>query len=250
MKKKNLKKSGSKKEVSKDVSFFGKVKSNLYKFWNYFWNGDSLDSYIVFLVLMFVFVKFVFFPSLGFLLKTDFPVVAIVSGSMEHKIVNHIVCDKNVVDIERMRLDLDEWYSFCGEYYENNYNMSLSDFESFVYNSGLDIGDVMVLYGRDSKDIAVGDVLVFKPQDKMENGESRFFTQFGPVIHRVVEKYEVNGTIYFDTKGDHNAVSQSGFEIGIPQEDVIGVAVFRVPYIGYVKILASNFVGMIVGVFR
>ncbi len=87
--------------------------------------------------------------------------------------------------------------------------------------------------------------LVFIPQDKQADGSSFFFTYYGPVIHRVVDKYEEDGTTYFQTKGDHNSMSQPNFEQKIPQEDVIGVATVRIPYVGYVKIWITQILGFI-----
>lgn len=210
------------------------------RFWNYLWHDDSFGSYILSLFVAFILIKFLLFPTLGFVLNNDFPIVAIVSGSMEHKIVNHQICDKSVLDISSKSLNHDEWWSFCGNYYEKNYNLSQDDFKEFEYKNGLNIGDVMVLYGKKPSNIDVGEVIVFIPQDKMVNGESMFFTNYGPVIHRVTKKFEENGTLYFQTKGDHNPLSKDRFEQKIPANDVIGVSVIRIPYIGYVKLALNN----------
>ena len=89
----------------------------------------------------------------------------------------------------------------------------------------------MILYGKDYEDIDIGEILVFKPNDKT------FFEQKGPVIHRVMDAWQDdNGNYHFQTKGDHNPESFNNFERDIPQENVIGVGVFRVPYVGYAKI--------------
>ncbi len=253
-KEKKINKNNSDKKQKKD---YRNEKNPFKKFWYFIWYDDSFLSYVLNFAFAFLFIKYLFFPVLGFALNNDFPIVAIVSGSMEHKVVNSYVCGKNL-DIGNKNLNLNEWWNYCGNYYEKNYNLSLNDFSSFSYKNGLNIGDVMVLYGKKIENIEIGDVLVFEPQDKLENGKSLFFNTFGPVIHRVVAIHEENGQIYFQTKGDHNSDSVSehkrsgfvngiyqtydfdDFETRIPQEDVIAVAVFRVPYIGYVKILLND----------
>jgi signal peptidase I len=129
-------------------------------------------------------------------------------------------------------LNYNEWWSLCGKYYQRNYNITSEEFKEFDYSNGLNIGDVMVLYGKDYEDIEIGEILVFIPEDKT------FFEQKGPVIHRVVDKWEdEKGNYHFQTKGDHNSQSFPHFERNISQEDVIGVAVVRVPFIGYAKII-------------
>ena len=202
------------------------------KFWHYIWYDDSFGSYIANFIFAFVVIKYLLFPGLGFVLNNDYPIVAIVSGSMEHKVVGHRICDKAIVDVESMGLDFDEFWSFCGSYYEKNYNISSGDFLKFEYKNGLNIGDVMVLYGKNPEKIDVGEVLIFIPEDRS------FFEQKGPVIHRVVNKWQDdNGRWFFATKGDHNDKSYEHFETIIPEEDVIGTTLVRIPFVGYVKIM-------------
>ncbi len=209
--------------------------SYLKKFWHYLWYDDSLGSYVVNFAVAFIFIKFIFFPAIGFALNNDYPIVAIVSGSMEHKIVDHRICSNYVVDVSKKNLDRDEWWSFCSNYYISNYNLTKENFETFDYRNGLNIGDVMVLYGSKPENIEVGDVLVFVPQSKA------FFEQKGPVIHRVVKKWQdENGKYHFATKGDHNAESFNNFENDITEENVIGVGVLKIPFIGYVKLALNN----------
>ena len=48
-----------------------KLSKNFKEFWNFLWHNDSLLSWIVFLVIVFVLIKFIFFPSLSFLTGTS-----------------------------------------------------------------------------------------------------------------------------------------------------------------------------------
>lgn len=217
----------------------------LKKFWNYIWHDESLGSYILNFAVAFIVIKFMFFPIIGFALNNDYPIVAIVSGSMEHKVVSNRVCNIHIADIKSMRLNYDEWWNYCGNYYETNYNLTKEVFYEFEYKNGLNIGDVMVLYGKDPKKIEVGEVLIFIPQDR------NFFETKGPVIHRVVEKWsDENNKIHFRTKGDHNPQSIQNFENDITEDNVIGVSIARIPFIGYAKILLNQAIVNIFSIIR
>lgn len=249
-----------------------KISKNLKNFWNYIWHGTSFTSYIVFFIVVFFFIKVILFPSIGFLLNNNYPIVAIVSGSMEHKIVpvyscqyeskNILfglgpekrvctkkifsysqVCDVNFAQEIKTNLNYDEWWKYCGSYYEENFNLEKETFKNFDYQNGLNIGDVMLLYGKEPQDIKLGEILVFVPQDKV------FFETKGPVIHRVVKIWQdEEGKYHFQTKGDHNKESFENFENDITQDNIIGVPIVRIPYIGYAKLLLSKALSYILGI--
>ena len=85
----------------------------------------------------------------------------------------------------------------------------------------------MVLEGVKPDKIEIGDVVVF------------FSNKRDPIIHRVVKKNEKNGETVFHTKGDNNEDSISSNtldESNVSQNAVIGKAVLRVPFLGYIKI--------------
>jgi len=240
----------------------------LKKFWNYLWHDDSFGSYILNFLVAFVFIKYLFFPGIGLVLNNDYPVVAIVSGSMEHKVAQHTICNVHIAAIKSKNLDQEEWWGYCGEYYQKAYNQTLEDYKNFKYPNGLNIGDVMILYGKDPKDIEVGEVLVYEPRDLLKEdipelglkvGDSLFFNVNGPVIHRVTQKWtDEQGKIHFQTKGDHNpkaigeksmtievngelkTFTSDDFERDIGEDDIIGVAVLRFPLLGYAKVALTN----------
>ena len=54
------------------------------KTWYFIWDDDSIYSWLVNVVLAFVLIKFIVYPVLGLLLQTNYPIVAVVSSSMEH----------------------------------------------------------------------------------------------------------------------------------------------------------------------
>ena len=102
--------------------------------------------------------------------------------------------------------------------------------------NGFSRGDIIVVRGKKPEKIEVGDVIVFHS------------TRPYPIIHRVVEINKIKNKYYFKTKGDHNeAVVREIGEDAISEERVIGRAVFKIPWLGYLKIW---FVEIIEKVFR
>ena len=185
-----------------------KLKSRLKKVWHFIWEEDSIWSWLVNVILAFVLIKFLVYPGLGLALQTDYPVVAVVSESMEH--------DGN----------FDKWWDGKKEWYITK-GISKEEFSDFRFKNGFNKGDIMVLFGKKTENIANGDVIVFRSKRP------------DPIIHRVVDKWNENKAVYFQTKGDHNLDSIKSYsldETKIRQDDVIGVAVLRVPFLGYVKI--------------
>ena len=187
---------------------------NFKKIWNFIWKEDSVWSWIVSLILAFIIVKFIIYPLIGLVLGTGFPIVAVVSESMEHDGMN-----------------FDEWWDSKGGWYEER-DISKEEFFSFKFKNGFNKGDVMVLIGKESKDINIGDVVVFKSNLEY------------PVIHRVVEKELEDGDYYFQTKGDNNEAS-SNSEMKISEDRIIGKAVVRLPLLGWIKIWFSGFINLL-----
>ena len=210
-------------------------KSTFKKYMYYVLYDDSILAHILYFGFAFIFIKYMLFPTLGFALNNDYPVVAIVSGSMQHKIVDSRVCDKTVSN-EDGSLDFDQWWTLCGDYYESEFSLTKEEFSTFDYSSGLNIGDVMVLYGKSLDEIEVGETLVFYPDMSCAGAPP------GPVIHRLVEINEVDGERVFTTKGDFNPQVWECLERSISEERVIGVAVARVPFIGYLKVWLNSLV--------
>ena len=219
--------------------YFSLTKKYVKDFWNYIWYDDSLGSYIANFIVALLFIKFIFFPGLGLLLGTDVPVVAVVSGSMEHELDEGKVCGRQIGTTQSQSLSFDNWWQYCGGYYQDNFDISKEEFSNFDFINGLDIGDVIILTGKEPEDIDVGEVLVFIP------GNKNWYEENGPVIHRVVEKNQVDGEYVFTTKGDNNAkVSPGNFERNIREEQILAVASFKIPYLGYLKVWLSQLLGV------
>lgn len=180
------------------------IKKILKKTWYFIWKDDSLLSWIVNIILAFVLIKFIVYPGLGFLLSTSHPVVAVVSSSMEHN------------------SNFNNWWQSQEQYY-NSIGIVKKNFIKYNFKNGFNKGDIMILKGFKPENIKIGNVIVYTIGRK------------DPIIHRVVKKNEEDGIYYFQTKGDNVAVIQN-FEKNINEKQLIGKALFRIPYLGYIKI--------------
>lgn len=114
----------------------------------------------------------------------------------------------------------------------------------------LHIGDIIVIQKINPADLKTdypnSDIIVYEnPADPTST----------PIVHRIVATYEVNGTIYFQTKGDGNSgvkwpnpVSAGEYDSntiwhtgqGVPQDLVIGKVVMRIPYFGWITLFLRN----------
>ena len=189
--------------------------SLLKKIWHFLWYEDSLLSWFVNLILAFVLVKFVIYPGIGFLFGTAYPIVAVVSGSMEHH-----------------GQPPDGWWEQTTWY--EDHGITRSQFTQFPFKNGFNKGDIMVLQGVKPEAIKIGDVLVYESSRHVN-----------PIIHRVVAITEDNDEYSFQTKGDNNPASDRD----IVSEDQIrrtGKAILRLPFLGWIKI---GFVQLLGGLF-
>jgi signal peptidase I len=226
------------------------MKEFLKKAWQFLWHEDSWYAWIAQILVAFIIIKFILYPAIGLVFGTQLPVVAVVSGSMEHN--GDVLCAE----------DQGDWWNSCGQWYTNN-NITQEQFQEFSFKNGFNKGDVIALKGIDTDKIEIGDVIVYQANKQY------------PIIHRVVDITE-NG---FITKGDNNPepiqqyVITNGFaysecyqesssnrilvpcspnsikvtadtpgaiqvldETRVQPEAVIGKAYGRIPYVGYVKI--------------
>ena len=199
------------------------MKEHLKKTWNFFWNDDSIWSWIANIIVAFLVIRFIVYPVLGLLLGTSFPIVAVISESMEHGTHNDIICGSKHVEFPE---SFDAYWSVCGQWYESN-GITKEEFKKFPFKNGFRKGDVIILWRAHKDNIELGDVLIFqgsKPQ---------------PLIHRVVKVWEEDSQMYYQTKGDHNSASISGSlgEEKISEDRIYGQGIIRVPYLGWMKIL-------------
>lgn len=178
------------------------IKESAKKTWKFLWHSDSPWSWLTDLVIAFILVRFIIFPVLGLIFATSLPLVVVESGSMEH------------------HGTFEDWWGRFGSWYPEH-NITRSQFETFSFINGFDKGDIIVSQGE--KEYHVGDVVIFKTP-----------VQSTPIIHRIVS-YNKNFQT-FATKGDNNP-SQLSAELAISKENIISKAIFRVPKVGWIKLV-------------
>lgn len=180
------------------------MKNFLKKLWHFIWHENSVLSWIVNIILAFIIVKFLIYPGLGLALGTSHPLVAVVSGSMEHD------------------AGFDTWWEQNKDFYTKN-QITKEQFKEVPFKNGFNKGDIMLLW-RIKNNIDVGDVIVY-------NGNYK-----DPIIHRVIQKQDNS----YITKGDHNPTIDP---IQPQSNSLVGKAIFRVPLLGWVKIIFTKIIG-------
>ena len=183
------------------------LKRNLRRFWKFVWEDDSLLSWIVNVIIAFILVKFLIYPGLGLILGTSYPVVAVVSGSMEHNSNN--------------------WWEKNKDWYLEN-NITEEQLNSF--SNGFNKGDIMILKNGAPEKLKEGDVIVYSTSSASN-----------PIIHRIVQIWQENDQYYFQTKGDNNK-EQLSFEKKISEDQIEGKAIIKIPFLGWVKIIFTNII--------
>lgn len=221
-----------------------KIGKSIKKFWRWVWDSDSLLSWIVALIIIFIIVKFIFFPILSLIMGTSLPLAGVESSSMDHQIVKDDIgrftlCGNKFTSEQIEHINFDKYWEICGSWYENR-GISKETFSTFSLKNGFRKGDIIIVWGRFKPKI--GDIIIFKPNE--ESNAPR------PIIHRVVSIDE-KGII--ETKGDHNEeqlISSNNIyrtdETKINENQVIGRAIFKIPYLGYIKIWTTEIINKLV----
>ena len=121
----------------------------------------------------------------------------------------------------------EEWWDRNAAWYEPK-NITEEKFQNFPMKNGFSKGDIIFVWGR--SDEKVGDIIIFEPGSESSAQH--------PIIHRIIALNPIG------TKGDHNSVQltksnnvQKIDETSIPKDNVIGKAVFRIPALGWVKLI-------------
>jgi signal peptidase I len=111
------------------------------------------------------------------------------------------------------------------------------------FSPTLHVGDVIIIQKVDvstlNADYPNSDFIVYKNP----SGDT-------PIVHRIVSKQDINGTLYFKTKGDGNGPTvwpnpASSYDNipdrrGVPQDLVEGKVIFRVPYVGWITLFFKD----------
>lgn len=175
----------------------------------------------VFYIFLGIVAAVTFTAVLGVALDTSVPLVAVLSGSMDHGITDEpgsaaYPCAKASVGYVE---SFDGWWGKC-DYTYDDFSITEDQFASFPFKDGFKKGDIPVI--RNDGSFEVGDIIVYNiPQQKV------------PIIHRIVAE---NGDGTFQTKGDHNA-GQNPYEKSVSLGQIRGKVIFVVPYLGYLRVL-------------
>ena len=162
-----------------------------------FLKADTWQSWLVSIILIIVFIKFILFPSLSLITGSKLPLVVIESCSMYHE------------------SGFEDWWGKNSQWYESK-DISKSDFKSFSFSNGLNKGDIILVIGK--KDYKIGDIIIFTASAKY------------PLIHRIIS------TSPFATKGDHNS-DQLDMEREIKKSAILGKSAVRIPFLGWIKLI-------------
>jgi hypothetical protein len=119
---------------------------------------------------------------------------------------------------------------------------------SHPFDRTLHVGDYVIVVPVNPKDLNTNypdsDIIVFN--DPLNPSTK--------IVHRIIGVTEVNGTMYFSTKGDGNGnqwpqLPQSGLDPwdysdppGVSQNLVIGKVVMRIPWIGWITIIEQSII--------
>jgi signal peptidase I len=178
------------------------------------WKNEYFQTAVVIGLILLVVAGFWFGSQ--FVLNTQYPLLAVESGSM--CIPYGIACD--------------DWTSL-----------------DHPFARTLHTGDLIIIQGVNPADLNAdypnSDIIIFhKPTNPEEL-----------IVHRIISKEEINGTLYFRTKGDGNgnkwpSIPQygsdnwDGYPYGVPQDLVLGKVIMRVPWVGHVALLMRNSFGI------
>ena len=187
-----------------------KIKEFFKKFWFLLWKDDSLKGWIFSVVFLFVFIKFILFPTLSLLTGTALPLAIVDSCSMYH--------EGNLLS------NFDSWWK-THEWKYTPYNISNETFKDFRLDNGFNKGDILFMIRANPEKLKIGDIIIF------EGGQKN------PIIHRIIKIEKRGDEYFFSTMGDNNN-GQLSIEKEISQDKLVGKAVFKLaPYIGWGKLI-------------
>ena len=186
------------------------------------WKNDYFKTIVAIVLIIGIVLVFFFGLQLG--LKTSFPLLTVESGSMS---------------IPYDSMEMPNWQGFL---------LSINH----PFDRTLSVGDIIIIQGVNTKDLNTNypnsDIIVFHSPI---TGEL--------IVHRIISSETVNGTTYYQTKGDGNGnpwpqppVIGQGTDPwdynnppGVPQNLVIGKVIMRIPWFGWITLfMRSNSLGL------
>ena len=155
------------------------AKKFLKKFWFLLWKDESIKGWIFSILVLFLFIKFIFFPGLSLITGTSLPLAIVESCSMYHG--------------GNLFSDFDEWWS-RQEIKYSPFEIDKEEFRNSMFKKGLNKGDILFIVGANPEKLEIGDVIIFDAG------------QQNPIIHRIVSIKEEDGITYpyaGDSYDDH-----------------------------------------------
>lgn len=189
-----------------------KIRKFLKQFWNLVWKDESWKGWIFSLIFIFILVKFIFFPLLNLITGTALPLVVVESCSMYHH--------------GNLLTNFDTWWESSDDKYQE-FAIAKENFSSYSLKNGFNQGDIIISFGVNPENLKVGDIIIFNA------------AQTHPIIHRIVEIKEQNEKRIFSTIGDNNR-GQLAVEKSVQEEQIIGRAIAKLSYIGWIKLFPIN----------
>jgi signal peptidase I len=192
------------------MSFKKEARELWKKFWFLLWKDDSFKGWIFSLVILFIFIKFIFFPGLSLVTGTSLPLAIVESCSMYHK--------------GNLFANFDSWWERHDEKY-SKFTINELDFQDFILKNGFNKGDILFIIRANPEKLQEGDIIIFNANQK------------NPIIHRIIDIRENGEERIFSTIGDNNK-GQLSFENSVTEDMIVGKAVLRVaPYLGWIKLV-------------
>jgi signal peptidase I len=180
----------------------------LEKFWHLLWKDESIWGWIFSIIVLFVFIKFIFFPILAIVTGSSLPLAIVESCSMYHGEIP----------------EFENWYMGHEDKYKQ-LGINQQEFSDFPLKNGFNKGDVLLIIKAKPEKLKVGDIIIFNAQ------------QANPIIHRIIKVTEQDEQKVFSTIGDNND-QQHSFEKEITENELVGKNIVKIiPYVGWLKLV-------------
>ena len=98
----------------------------------------------------------------------------------------------------------------------------------------INVQDAIIIGRTDPNDLKQGDIISYLATDSYYSGKV--------ITHRIIGIEDVNGELFFRTKGDNNNVADG---VLVNEDNVYGKVLFRIPFLGYVRQFLSTYFGWI-----
>ncbi len=114
---------------------------------------------------------------------------------------------------------------------------------NYPFDQALHLGDIIIIQQVNPADLNANypnsDIIVYKNPNEAT-----------PIVHRIVSEENINGTIYFKTKGDGNGpvswpADTNDYDNipdakGVPQNLVEGKVILRIPWFGWISLFVRG----------